>query len=194
MDLLLQVDEKLFLFLNNLGCVHWDWLWLFITNKWAALPLYLFLLIILYKKTNRKQLVWVLVAIGILIACTDQTANLFKNSFERLRPCNFSFDDRSLVYCGRYGFFSAHAASAMAFAVFIGSILNPYYKHLRFLLIIWALLVGYSRIYVGVHYPGDVLIGYLVGLGYGIFFLQILKFFNTFDSYRKKQPLNIIKK
>ena len=185
LEILLQSDEKLFLFLNNLGSIRWDGFWLFITHKWSALPLYLFILIVLYKNTSRKQFALTLIVIALLITCTDQTANLFKNHFERLRPCNFPFEDRSIANCGRYGFFSAHAASAMAFAAFIGSVLKPHFKFLRIFLIFWALLVGYSRIYVGVHYPGDVLVGFLFGGCFGMIFYYLLKFFDGNILFKK---------
>lgn len=179
------LDEKLFLYLNNLGNVRWDWFWLVITHKWAALPLYILLLTFLFKKLERKQFVITLVLVALLITCADQTANLFKNYFERLRPCNYPFNDRTLADCGRYGFFSGHAVNSMAFAMFIGTILKPYYKYIRLILIVWAILVGYSRIYVGVHFPGDVLVGFLIGLMYGTLFVIIKKCMNSAKFNRK---------
>lgn len=186
----LELDKQFFLYLNNLGNVHWDWFWLFITNKWGALPLYALLLGFLYKKFQRKQFVITLILIALLITCTDQTANIFKNYFERLRPCNFPFDDRTLANCGRYGFFSAHAASAMAFAIFIGTILKPFFKFIRPILLIWAILVGYSRIYVGVHFPGDVLVGFLIGCLYGNLFLILKNYLNTAPFLKGKTKNN----
>jgi undecaprenyl-diphosphatase len=76
--------------------------------------------------------------------------------------------------CGRFGFFSAHAASSMAAAVFLGLVLRRYYKYLPFLLLLWAFVVAYSRIYLGVHYPLDTLTGMFFGglIGWGIYVLQ----------------------
>ena len=70
--------------------------------------------------------------------------------------------------CGRYGYFSAHAASSMAAAVFIGLLLKPYYKALPFLLLLWASVIAYSRIYLGVHYPLDIITGMFFGAWIGL--------------------------
>jgi undecaprenyl-diphosphatase len=76
--------------------------------------------------------------------------------------------------CGRFGYFSAHASSSMGAAVFIGLLLKPSYKYIPFFLLFWAVLLGYSRIYLGVHYPLDVITGMFFGgiLGWLTFKLQ----------------------
>lgn len=171
-DYLLTTDKESFLFLNNLGNNKWDKLWLLITNKWTSIPIYACLLVLLYKKIELRNLLILLVLVALLITCTDQTANFFKSNFQRLRPCQLPFDDRSLASCGKFGFFSAHAASSMAFAIFLGTILKRYFRFIFTGLFLWSLLLGYSRIYVGVHYPGDVLVGFLFGALYGWLFYQ----------------------
>jgi undecaprenyl-diphosphatase len=72
--------------------------------------------------------------------------------------------------CGRYGYFSAHAASSMAAAVFLGLLLKPYFKALPFVLLLWASVIAYSRIYLGVHYPLDIITGMFFGacIGFGM--------------------------
>ncbi len=172
----LQLDQEIFLYLNNLGNSRWDTWWLLITNKWSSIPFYIFLLYILYKKLSLSAFFTLVILIVLLITCTDQTANFFKNNFQRLRPCNLPLEDRSIANCGKFGFFSAHAASSMALATFLGSILKKSHKLIFFGLLLWSLLLGYSRIYVGVHYPGDVLVGFLMGLLYGLAFYQIYRF------------------
>ena len=117
-----------------------------------------------------------------MITCTDQLANLFKKVlFLRPRPCHddFVFELMRLVKSscgGRYGYFSAHAASSMALAVFLGKLLQPHVKYLYTFLIIWALFVGYSRIYIGVHYPGDVLTGFVFGIAIAFIILRLYKY------------------
>src|SRR5699024_7203188 len=172
LDYILHLDRETFLFLNNLGSAHWDGFWLFVTNKWTSIPLYAVLLYLLYKKLSLTGFLMVLVIIALLITCTDQTANIFKAGFQRLRPCQHPFDDRSIARCGKFGFFSAHAASSMALAVLVGSLLKNYYRFVFVGLLIWSLMLGYSRIYVGVHFPGDVLVGFVVGALYGWLFYR----------------------
>jgi|GEM_PF-35864 len=169
---ILLSDEKLFLFLNNLGTSNWDWLWHFITDKWSSVPLYLFLLFLLYKKVNGKAVLITLGMIILLIFCSDQFSNILKNGFQRPRPCRLEIPGRFIANCGRNGFPSAHAFSSMALAVFMGKILKPYYKFALPGLLFWSLLLGISRIYVGVHYPGDVLVGFLLGICLGLIFFK----------------------
>lgn len=167
MNQLKELDYELYLFLNNLGSETWDPFWLFLTNKWSSIPLYALLLFLIFKKFGLKGTLYTLVAVTLLITATDQLANVFKHGFERLRPCGqegIMEQARFIaVRCGSYGYFSAHAASTMALAIFVGLLLRSNFKWIFPLLIVWALLVGYSRIYVGVHYPGDVLTGFIIG-------------------------------
>lgn len=176
LETLLGLDEKLFLSLNNLGNENWDWLWHFITDKWSSVPLYLFLLFLLYKKIGGKAVLLTLGMIILLIFCSDQFSNVLKHGLQRPRPCQLDLPDRSIARCGKYGFPSAHAFSSMALAIFMGKILRPYYKYSLFALIIWSLALGFSRIYVGVHYPGDVLVGFTLGIFLGLGFYQLRKY------------------
>lgn len=169
MEELIHLDQELFLYLNGLGTPAFDGFWMFITGKWNAIPLYVVLLYLLYKKTGVKETVITILVIGLMIAGTDQLANLFKKVlFLRPRPCHEEVVSEAMrlvkSYCGgKYGYFSAHAASSMALAVFLGRIFKPYFKYMGALLLVWAILVGYSRIYIGVHYPADVLTGMFFG-------------------------------
>lgn len=182
MEYLLQLDENIYLFLNNLGNKRWDQIWLIITNKWAWIPFYIFLLYLIYKKLPLKKVIIILVLVTLLITLTDQTTNLFKAYFQRLRPCQLDFEHRAIAYCAKYGFFSGHAANSMALAIFVGQILKKQYKFILIGLIFWSFLLGYSRIYVGVHYPGDVLVGFTFGVIYGLIFHQLYVFL-CFSKY-----------
>ena len=165
---LLEYDTQLFLFLNNLGTESWDPFWRIVTEKWSSIPLYLVLLLLSYKHFQLKGTLVLLVCAALLITATDQLANLFKYVlFQRPRPCRVAALQEVMRFvadgCGRYGYFSAHAASSMGAAVFLGLIFQKWYKYLPFLLLLWAVLTAYSRIYLGVHYPLDIITGMFFG-------------------------------
>ena len=175
---LLKLDTQLFLFLNSLGNESWDEMWRIITEKWSSIPLYVFLLYLVYKDLGLKGTFLVMLCAAVLIAFSDQLANLFKYGMERPRPCQEESLKGLMRFvadrCGRFGYFSAHASSSMGAAVFIGLLLKPSYKYIPFFLLFWAVLLGYSRIYLGVHYPLDVITGMFFGgiLGWLTFKLQ----------------------
>ncbi len=174
---LLQNDTELFLFLNNLGSPRWDTIWLIVTDKLTFIPLYAVLLYLLYKKFGLKSMLVFVVVVALMIAFTDQITNVFKRGFQRPRPCREShlIDQMRFiaVRCGKYGFFSGHSSNSMAAAVFAGLMLKSYCKNLIFILLIWSLIVAYSRIYVGVHYPLDIVCGLTFGAFTGFIFYKI---------------------
>lgn len=178
LDQLLQYDTNLFIYLNNLGSASWDRFWLLITEKYSSIPLYLILLYLVYRKLQWKGTLIVLVVVALMITASDQLANLFKYVlFQRPRPCRVpELQEHIRVVaqgCGRYGYFSAHAASSMATAVFVGLLLRSNYKYLPFLLLLWSALISYSRIYLGVHYPLDIITGMFFGGIIGFVFYRI---------------------
>lgn len=179
-DQLILNDQELFLFLNNLGTPTWDAFWLLITNKLTFIPLYALLLFFIYKKFGLKTLAFSVLLIVLMVTFTDQITNLFKDGFQRARPCRQEGVMEKMrfiaVRCGKYGFFSGHASNTMAAAVFAGLLLKPYYKNLIFILLFWSVTVAYSRIYVGVHYPLDVVCGMTFGALSGFMFYKILRY------------------
>lgn len=181
-DTLINKDIELLIYLNNLGTIQWDGFWLIITNKFSAIPLYILLLYITYKQYGLKKTLIVLLFVAILIAITDQTSNLFKYGFKRLRPCHNNNVATLLRVVqqrcgGLYGYFSAHAANSMAIAVFFSAILKIKHKIWIVLLVIWALLVAYSRVYIAVHFPLDILTGIFIGAIYAAFVYYLFKAF-----------------
>ena len=188
LEQLLQYDKELFLFLNNLGSTTWDNVWLVITNKWSFVPMYVVLLVFIHKKLGMKSMWMAVLVIVLMIAFTDQITNLFKHTFQRPRPCREEALQELMRYiaprCGRYGFFSGHSSNSMAAAVFAGLLLRPFYKNLIFILLLWSAIVAYSRIYVGVHYPLDIVCGLTFGALSGFMFYKLLLFL-------KKKYLNL---
>lgn len=180
-DSLINYDVELLIFLNNLGNTQWDGFWLFMTNKYSAIPLYILLLFFTYKYYGLKKTIVVLVFIALLIAVSDQTSNLFKYGFKRLRPCHDE-NISSLVRLvkascgGKYSYFSAHAANSMAIAIYFGMLFKKQLKYLLSMLVLWALVVAYSRVYIGVHFPLDILTGITIGGIYGFIFYKLTRF------------------
>ncbi|GAK93194.1 putative membrane-associated phospholipid phosphatase [Nonlabens ulvanivorans] len=164
-----QLDWDIMLFLNDWGGNDAvDLIFNIITYKFYAIPLYLYLLYLLYKKLGKRELVIALITIAILVAVSDQIAMLFKNTLvQRLRPFREPALEGLISKVGKsggtYGFYSGHASNAMALAVFMWHMLKRSHKITGILLFVWAILVAYSRVYLGVHYPGDVLMGMFMG-------------------------------
>ncbi len=175
LEKLQEFDVNLFVFLNGLGSESYDKLWLVITNQLNWAPLFLLLLYLIYKKIGTKQTLFLLLFIAILIACTDQLTNAVKYSVQRLRPCN-NPDIKSFIRIVQsrqsFSFFSGHAANSMAAATFLYLALNKHFKYFGFLFL-WPLIFAYSRIYLGLHYPLDILCGYSVGIIMGFLIYKI---------------------
>ncbi len=169
---ILHIDREIFLYLNNLGSPAWDSFWLFVTNKYVWIPMYLWILYLLFKKYSLRQAVTLLLIIAVLVAFTDQFVNLVKYSTARIRPCNddsFQNIARIVKHSGGYSFFSGHATNSTAVSTFVVLFLRKYNRHITYIFI-WPVLFAYSRIYLGVHYPLDVLTGIIAGVLIALFF------------------------
>lgn len=178
-DQLLQYDKELFLFLNNLGSSNWDGFWMFYTTKFNWIPFYAVLLFLIFKNLNKKTFLITLVIVTLMVLFTDQITNVFKDGVARLRPCHDE-DVNDLMRLvkdtcgGKYGYFSGHASNSMAVAVFIGLLLKNKYRYLVFVLLFWAALMAYSRVYIGVHFPLDIFSGMVFGGVSGWLFYKLL--------------------
>ena len=189
---ILKLDSKLFLFLNNLGTPKFDTFWISLSMIEANILMYLFLIFLLFyiQKTRPKFLYifYLLSVIALMITITDQGANIFKDSFQRLRPCYDESIKDSLRLVkencgGKYGFFSAHASNSFSLAIFFGLLFKNRIRYIIIITMIYALLISYSRIYLGVHFPIDIIVGSSFGICVGIImysfvYLKFLKFFN----------------
>lgn len=178
---LVQIDKEFFLYLNGLGAPSWDTFWQFVSHKFSAIPIYLFLLILSFQKLGLKRTILLVLTVGILITVSDQLSNFFKYGVARLRPCHDP-EVSSLMrlvksYCGgKFGYYSAHASNSFALAIFFGLMLRSQIWFIGLALVLWALFVAYSRIYIGVHFPLDVLTGSLIGAFLGWLFAKLYIF------------------
>jgi undecaprenyl-diphosphatase len=194
MEIILDKDTQLFFLINQQRSPLFDYFFAFLSHNLsfviAILAAVLFLSIKRYKK--RFWILIVLVALSFLLA--DRISVLcFKDVFERLRPSHalegvnlVKLSSWQLIYDykgGQYGFVSSHAANAFSLAT-IFALLGKHYKALPILIYLWAILVGYSRVYCGVHYPLDVVAGALLGILIGLSIVFSYKF--IYKKYKKR--------
>lgn len=178
------LDQKLFLFLNGLHHPVADVVMWQMSQIWIWIPLYLTVAYFVARKWGRKAW-WILLVFVLCLAMTDQLTNIIKESVQRLRP---SRDPvlQGMVHVlngytgGKYGFVSAHTSNSFGFAI-LSSLLfkNRIYS---VSILSWATVVSYSRIYLGVHYPGDVLGGAVMGLSIGCLGYLVLKKYVLFSG------------
>lgn len=175
LEKIIALDKKLLVFLNGLGSSTYDNLWLIITKQAYWMPFFLFLAYLLYKKIGIKKLGIVILFIALILFCCNTSVEFFKSTFQRLRPCNDpEIKDiiRIVHQSDSYSFFSGHASNSMATMMFLFFILKKYYKY-AFLIFLYPLIFAYSRIYLGVHFPTDILTGYVFGAIFGYVFYKI---------------------
>ena len=189
LESIIAKDKELLVYLNSFGTEQWDDFWLFITNQFNWIPVFVLILALVYLKFGIKKTVFVIVFLALMIAFSDQLTNLMKNLTQRVRPCNdlevklllrkFSYKPRG------FSFWSGHAGVSTIATTFLVLLLRSRFKYI-YALILFPMFFGYSRIYLGVHYPIDVSTGYLVGILIGTLFYLLFKVFykNAF-----KEPL-----
>lgn len=175
LDKILIWDEELFLLINGFHNSFGDFVMFWMSEKFIWIPLYLLFIFLIYRQYKLKKTLIIILSAAIMIALSDQiSVHFFKNVFQRLRPCH----DPTLIdlvhlvkgKCGgQYGFISSHAANTFAISVFMIKLIGKEYKYFKSIILIWAILICFSRIYLGVHFPGDVVIGVLIGIFIGWF-------------------------
>lgn len=164
------IDRELFLWLNS---QHKPWLdqpMYIMTNEMVWIPLYLFLLYSIYRVWSWQVMLWSLLAVALSVTITDRVSvELFKNVFLRYRPTHHA-DLGEVVHTvnnyrgGRYGFISSHAANFFGISTLLFFLLRTHFGRWAWLLFLWAGLIAYTRIYLGVHYPADIACGALLGI------------------------------
>lgn len=163
-----HIDTDVFLFLNGLHNTFWDYFMYIYSSKIVWIPFYASFLYVMLRNFPKKVNFVCIIVITLIILICDQTASgLLKPMIQRMRPSNLNNPISPWVHIvagyrgGRYGFPSSHAANSWSMAFFAMYLVRR--NKLTYFLCFWALLMSYSRIYLGVHYPGDILVGALIG-------------------------------
>lgn len=166
LEKIVDLDKQLLVFLNGLGSETFDPLWFFLTKQINWIPFFLFLLYLVYKKLGAKQTIIVMLFVAVLLTVNNTITEFFKETFQRLRPCNdpeIKEIIRNIKPSSTFSFFSGHSSNTMAVFVFLYSIFKRHYKYFV-LIVLWPFIFAYSRVYLGLHFPTDILAGYTCGI------------------------------
>ncbi|MCL2560867.1 MAG: phosphatase PAP2 family protein [Rikenellaceae bacterium] len=181
-DLILHWDKTLFLALNFDGGAVLDRFFWVVSGRLTWVPLYVLIITLLWRRYGWREALLAVVFIAVMVGAVDQACNFFKATAGKLRPSH-SPDLEGLVHLvkrpstgglyrgGLYGAVSAHAATTFAIMTFSSALVRA--RWFTVLTVIWTTLVAYSRIYLGVHYPLDILLGALLGILAGVLFVKL---------------------
>lgn len=165
----IDIDTNIFLFINGMHNTFFDYFMSAYSGKWVWVPMYAAIWYVMLRNFHWKVTLFCMVGLALVITIADQTgATLIRPYVERLRPANLENPISDMVHIvnghrgGRYGFPSCHAANTFGLAFFVWFLFRK--RWLTVFMMGWALLTCYSRVYLGVHYPGDLIAGTLVGL------------------------------
>lgn len=181
-DVIQNIDSQLLVAINDLHTPFFDYFMMAYTGRWVWVPFYCAIAWFLLRRLGWRNGLLVLVAIGVAVAIADQTcATLIRPLVARLRPANLDNPLSDMVHVvnnyrgGLYGFPSCHAANTFVLATFILILCcNSLFTYIIFL---WAIITCYTRLYLGVHYPGDILTGAVVGTVATLFCYYLLRAF-----------------
>lgn len=165
-DTLLDIDRDLFLTLNGWHHPVADWIMFYVSKMWVWIPIYLAVVVYIIKAW-KKEAIWIILSMILCVVLTDQLTNLTKEFFQRPRPSH-AVELQGMVHHvqgylgGKFGFVSGHSSNVFGFALLSSLIIRQ--RWFYYVAFFWAALVAYSRIYLGVHYPLDILGGMVLGM------------------------------
>lgn len=184
-------DTSVFLFFNGIHSPFWDYFMTAFTGKIIWVPMYASILYVLLKSTNWKVALAYVLAIGLTITFADQVCSSAIRPFvERLRPSNPDSPIADLVYIvngrrgGAYGFPSCHAANSFGLATILILLIKK--RKLSLFILCWAFLNSYTRLYLGLHYPGDLVVGGIVGSTGAFLIYYLLRQFKIYQPIDTK--------
>jgi undecaprenyl-diphosphatase len=181
LDKLELFDRALFLAINACHAPILDNVMYYISQIWVFAPVFVYWLYMVFRRYGLKKLFILLGFLVFLIVLTDQTANQTKHAIKRYRPSH-NLEIQSQVHTindykgGTYGFFSGHATNTFGVAMLLFLIFSKESKLFRSAFFVWAAIISYSRIYLGVHYPSDIFVGLVVGLFWGYVVYRLIQY------------------
>jgi len=177
LDFFQKYDVLILDFLNGLGSTTVDPFWLFITKIYVWIPFFVVLLFFALRKSSKKQVLIILVAGIIMLGFVLGLTEIVKNVMVRIRPCNnVSLNGlfREVIHPTNFSFYSGHAATSVAITTYFIALLSKQFKAI-YILILWALIFMFSRLYFAAHYPSDIVTGAIIGFVVAKLFVSLIK-------------------
>ena len=181
LDKLELLDRELFLAINGWHAPMFDNIMYYVSQIWVFAPVFVYWLYMVFNRYGLKKLLILLGFLGLLVLLTDQTSNITKHTIKRYRPTH-NLEIQSKVHIvneykgGLYGFFSGHSTNTFGVAMLLFLIFRKESILFRMVFFAWAALTACSRIYLGVHYPSDIFVGFVVGIFWGYVVYRLIQF------------------